>query len=660
MSVEVDSTTEYQDTVLGKLPMDWAISTVEECCEILDSKRVPLNAIQRKTMQGKIPYYGANGLLDHINDFIFEEPLILMAEDGGYFDEYQTRPIAYMISGKSWVNNHAHVLKSKSGYSQEFLYYQLVHKNILPFINAGTRSKLNQGDLRKLPLAITALPEQKKIAAILGCVDEAIEKTEAVIAATQKLKQGLMQRLLTRGIGHTEFKDSPLGKIPKSWEVLQLGDIADFVNGRGFKPHEWKTTGYPIIRIQNLNGSPEFNYFQGKFDKKLLVHNGDLLFAWSGSRGTSFGPHIWNGETGVLNYHTWNVKYSENVNRDFLYFALGRLTVQIEGEAHGASALVHTQKIRIVKYRLAFPPPAEQEAISHRLSHVNVYLSLGLREIAFLRNVKSALMQKLLTGKVRVTVKSGGFPEEDEAPKTANYQEADALPMKRLKASQETDSTKGYADDTNLGAKKVSAAEINKTLEGLGSKARVREIDPNENPFEGMAVATLDGPAAFEEMIQEGAYDRPECIDDWEADAVMAEFRQACRQEGACSREQLLKAVSINMGFKRHGSHIDIVLRNHLRAAIRRKIVGADGNEVYPETKSMADYTQDELVEILQSVMRPGTKYQREDVQRALAHHLGFRRLTDTVLAPLKSAINGAIRRRALSCNGEMLWKAQK
>jgi type I restriction enzyme S subunit len=97
------------------------------------------------------------------------------------------------------------------------------------------------------------------------------------------------------------YKQTEVGVIPEDWEERSLGEVSNYINGRGFKPHEWSNQGYPIIRIQNLNGSTEFNYYNGNFNPKILVDTGDLLFAWSGSRGTSFGPHFWKLRTGVLN-----------------------------------------------------------------------------------------------------------------------------------------------------------------------------------------------------------------------------------------------------------------------------------------------------------------------------------------------------------------------
>ena len=153
------------------------------------------------------------------------------------------------------------------------------------------------------------------------------------------------------------YKQTDIGVIPEDWKVCPIGDVCNLINGRGFKPYEWQTTGLPIIRIQNLNGSEEFNYFSGSYDKKLEVEPGQLLFAWSGSRGTSFGPHIWNGPLGLLNYHTWKVQIEESaITKEFLFHKLRQLTTYIEGSAHGASALVHVQKWQMEGFEVALPP----------------------------------------------------------------------------------------------------------------------------------------------------------------------------------------------------------------------------------------------------------------------------------------------------------------
>lgn len=158
--------------------------------------------------------------------------------------------------------------------------------------------------------------------------------------------------------------------MPKGWRETAIGEIAELINGRGFKPHEWKKSGLPIIRIQNLNGGGDFNYYDGNYDPKIEVHTHDLLYAWSGSRGTSFGPHIWKGSKGVLNYHTWKVQPKEElVNKHFLLHLLRKITINIENSAHGASALVHMQKWAMEEYKIQIPANViEQEKIAEILS----------------------------------------------------------------------------------------------------------------------------------------------------------------------------------------------------------------------------------------------------------------------------------------------------
>jgi type I restriction enzyme S subunit len=200
------------------------------------------------------------------------------------------------------------------------------------------------------------------------------------------------------------YKQTEVGSIPEDWEECEIRAACKLINGRGFKPHEWADSGLPIIRIQNLNGSDEFNYFQGSFDPKIRVERSQLLFAWSGSRGTSFGPHIWQGQEAVLNYHTWKVVVNEiRVCPRFFYHALRQLTNHIEENAHGASALVHTQKWEMEAFK--FPCPSiisEQKAIAEALGDADSLVEALEQMLAKKRNLKRATMQQLLTGKKRL------------------------------------------------------------------------------------------------------------------------------------------------------------------------------------------------------------------------------------------------------------------
>lgn len=209
--------------------------------------------------------------------------------------------------------------------------------------------------------------------------------------------------------------------VPNGWFSSKLGDVCQIINGRPFKPHEWRESGLPIIRIQNLNGSTEYNYYDGEFSDKVLIKSGQLLFAWSGSKGTSFGPHIWNGPDGLLNYHTWRMNVKDDVDSEFFFQYLRVITTRIEGKAHGASALVHTQKGEMEKFPIVIPPLPEQRKIAKILSTWDKAISTTEKLIETSKQQKKALMQQLLTGKKRLVNPDTGkaFEEEWEEVKLA-------------------------------------------------------------------------------------------------------------------------------------------------------------------------------------------------------------------------------------------------
>jgi type I restriction enzyme S subunit len=173
----------------------------------------------------------------------------------------------------------------------------------------------------------------------------------------------------------------------------------------------------PIIRIQNLNGSDDFNFYEGSYDKKIEIEPGQLLFAWSGSRGTSFGPHMWPGPLGLLNYHTWKVQINESeIDAGFFLHALKKLTVHIESRAHGASALVHTQKWEMEGFEFALPSDnAEQQAIAEALSDADALIESLEHLVAKKRQIKQGAMQDLLTGAKRLPGFSGEWDKKQLA-----------------------------------------------------------------------------------------------------------------------------------------------------------------------------------------------------------------------------------------------------
>lgn len=146
-------------------------------------------------------------------------------------------------------------------------------------------------------------------------------------------------------------------------------------------------------------------------------------------------------------------------------------------------------------------------------------------------------------------------------------------------------------------------------------------------------------------------------VEELDTAEVMAAFRQAARGRGWIEREEMLREVAGLLGYQRLGPRIRETLKGHLRAAIRRGILEPNGDFVRALTATMDDYTLEALRDTLTSVMRKGTIYDREDIIRAIAHHLGFTRITDAVRHPLKFALNSAIRQGMLGYEGNAIWR---
>lgn len=188
-----------------------------DICDILDNKRIPITASNRKS--GIYPYYGANGVQAYVADYIFDDELVLLAEDGGYFGS-KDRPIAYRVSGKCWVNNHAHVLKPKDGVNVDYLCYSLMFRDISDIVNGATRQKLTQADMRKIEITLPTLIEQKRIAIKLDKVTELISLRKLQL---EKLDQLVKSQFIEM------FGDVALNE--KGWQQTTVGDVAEIKIG---------------------------------------------------------------------------------------------------------------------------------------------------------------------------------------------------------------------------------------------------------------------------------------------------------------------------------------------------------------------------------------------------------------------------------------------
>ena len=287
------------------------------------------------------------------------------------------------------------------------------------------RNRLYWDQFKQMLSPCPSLSEQATIVRFLDWANGRLERTirakRKVIALLIEQKQAIIHRAVTRGLDPAvPLKPSGipwLGDIPQHWEMRKLKHLTRFVNGLPFKPGDWKAEGIPIIRIQNLNGSDVFNYTNRKdLPDALLIQPGDLMFAWSGNRGTSFGPFEWIREiSGYLNQHIFKL-VAYTLPKRYFYYVLRAVTRHVEEQAGGIIGLVHVTKPELGSVQVPLAPTAEAEAIAQHIvaatDGIDRVINRLAREINLLHEYRTRLVADLVTGKLDVREAPSRLPDE--------------------------------------------------------------------------------------------------------------------------------------------------------------------------------------------------------------------------------------------------------
>ena len=274
-------------------------------------------------------------------------------------------------------------------------------------------------DIKQLTIPKPPLPEQQKIATILSSVDDVIELTQAQIDKLKDLKTGMMQELLTKGIGHTEFKDSPVGKIPAGWDVKRLNELVTIKHGYAFEGEYFRTskTNHILLTPGNFNRDgrlyfgPKTKYYEGPIPDGYILENGDVLVVMTDltKEMTILGNTIILQSPSVVlhNQRIGKVEPVEDdvVTTEFLCLVLNsdRVKTHVKDTATGTTVR-HSSPTKILEPLVPVPSLIEQEKIMSIFSSVDDRLAIGESKLVSSQNIKKALMQDLLTGKVRVSV----------------------------------------------------------------------------------------------------------------------------------------------------------------------------------------------------------------------------------------------------------------
>ncbi|SDK49631.1 type I restriction enzyme, S subunit [Pseudomonas delhiensis] len=378
-------------------PERWDVVPLGEAVTFLDNMRRPVTASDR--VAGPYPYYGANGIQGTIDGFIFDEPLLLLAEDGGNFGN-PDRDIAYIADGRYWVNNHAHVIRPKASLDLRFLYRVLQRYDVTPFIKGATRAKLTKGDASLIPIPLPPLPEQKRIAAILDKADAIRRKRQQAIQLADNFLRAVF----------LEMFGDPVTN-PKGWDEYVLNEISDIrsgvTKGKAVKPEESVTR--PYMRVANVqDGYLDLADVQritvSKRDaEKCLLLEGDILLTEGGDPDKLGRGHVWCGEVeGCLHQnHIFSVRVNdkERVRPAFLSAIISsprgkRYFLKVGKQTTGIATINKSVLSEFVPF---VPPVALQDkylAVVKRIGAVKQSLAEGDVELF------SSLSQKAFSGQL--------------------------------------------------------------------------------------------------------------------------------------------------------------------------------------------------------------------------------------------------------------------
>ncbi|EGG99514.1 Type I restriction-modification system2C specificity subunit S [gamma proteobacterium IMCC2047] len=392
--------------VPSHIPNDWLFLKLTDICNPKQWRTIASNEMSTSGY----PVFGANGFVGFYHEYNHEDETVAITCRGNTCGTINRIPPKTYITGNSMALDD---IKSDL-VSQNYLFYALKYRGVVDSISGSAQPQITGAGLKFIEFPAPPLPEQQKIAAILSSVDEVIEKTRAQIDKLKDLKTGMRQELLTKGVGHTEFKDSPVGRIPVGWDVVPLEKLVKAGKNITYGivqagPHY--EGGVPYIRVSDMTGrslsrngmlltSPEI---AEKYERSA-VSSGDIVYALRGVIGhVQIVPKDLDGAN--LTQGTARVSPNELVDTRYLLWAMKSPYVEYQNdlEAKG-STFREVTLASLRKIQIATPELNEQKRIASILGSVELKIFAVEDKLVHLESIKKALMQDLLTGKVRVNV----------------------------------------------------------------------------------------------------------------------------------------------------------------------------------------------------------------------------------------------------------------
>jgi len=395
--IQFKKETEFQETPMGKIPKKWHIVKLCQVAILKNGQRPQL------VENGHFPVYGANGVMGSTNQYLVDSDYTLIIGRVGAAGQ------VHLARGRIWVSDNAIYTENydKNKVFLPYLYYLLITKRLERCALKTTHPIITQTFVKNILVPLPSTDEQKVIAEILSTVDLAINRVRGLVERAEKLKKGLMQELFTKGIGHKEFKETPIGKIPKEWRVVRLGEVCNPV--REIIEPRSSDISAPYVGLEHVEPGRFFLTRWGTAEEaissKYKFRKGDILYGRlrpyldkcviatiDGLCSTDFIVIRANANL-ILPEYMVAILHTEK----FIKYA----TSTMRGTNHP-----RTSWESISRYLLPLPPINEQAEISNILLSIDRYIGLLKNKHELLSHIKRSLMNILLTGKVRIIVDS--------------------------------------------------------------------------------------------------------------------------------------------------------------------------------------------------------------------------------------------------------------
>ncbi len=422
----------YKKTELGYIPVEWELKKVNDFTDFVGSGVTPKGGQSVYKKEG-IPFIRSQNVYPdglHLDEVVFidneqnnkmkrtefKENDVLLNITGASIGRCTYVPQGF---GKGNVNQHVCIIRADNTvnpvYLSMYINSSIVQKQIDALNTGSSREGLNFQQVRGLKVCLMGIKEQQKIADILSTVDLQIDYADKIIEKTKKLKKGLMQRLLTKGIGHKKFKRSEVGEIPAEWKVNKLGELVKIKGGYAFKSSDNAEYGVRWLKIANVshdkiiweNTSYLPEGYLSKY-KEYQLNENDYVIALT--RPITQGalkiakliekdvPSLLNQRVGKL-----NIVNGMNVDIDFIYHIMSSkyFVNEIDKEIAGTDP-PNISPTQLENIKIVCPSFAEQKQIANILSLIDIQIEGYQNKKVKLEVLKEGLMQQLLTGRLRV------------------------------------------------------------------------------------------------------------------------------------------------------------------------------------------------------------------------------------------------------------------